>query len=263
MLTQRVKPGEGVDAAKRRMCTKQRAFLRWCTRRGMTAAMTTTHIVWSERKNGWHYHVHCLLEFLAGTVDLAQLWAEWREISNGEPPADAGQAVRLIRGSGGPIVALREDGGDPEFWKESRDVSARAVQYPMRDLAQGISAARLGGDPARMELAARELVVKAAGWKLFRAWGTWRRACPAALAADEVARRGEAATAKDEGKPAAKVAGSPRESLGTVRSVWFKARAGEGWAREALREFERSVSNASPFAKRFVSWCRRGWDPGG
>ena len=263
VLTQRVKPGEGVDTTRRRMAGKQRQFMRWCTRRGMTAGMTTVHIVWSQRKDGWHYHTHCLLEFPAGQMAATDLWQEWREISNGEPPADAGEAVRFVRAAGPPIESLREDAGDPEFWKESRDVSARAIQYPLRDMAQGIAAKRLGGDPARMELAARELVVKAAGWKLFNAWGKWQRACPAALAADEAARRGEAATAKDEGKEPAKVVGSPRESLGTVRSVWFAARRREQWAVDALREFERSVSNNSPFAKRFVRWCRLGWSPGG
>jgi hypothetical protein len=169
-----------------------------------------------------------------------------------------------VRSAGPAIEALREDGGDPEFWKESRDVAARAVQYPLRDLAQGVSATRLGGDPGKIEAAARELVTTAAGWKLFRAWGTWRKACPAALAADGAAVKGEAKTAEDEGKAKAAAPGSPGSPLGTVRQVWFAARRGEVWAREAFADFERTVSNASDFAKRFVRYCRLARDgPGG
>lgn len=263
VLTQRVKPGEGLKTAKARMCTKQRQFMRWMSRVGMDAAMTTTHIVWSLRKDGWHYHVHCLIDMPAGLTCERSMWEKWREISNGEPPEEWGDAVRLVAGAAGPILSLREDAGDPEFWRESRDGAARAVQYPMRDLAQGISASRLGGDPERMEKAAEELVISAAGWKLFRAWGKWRKACPAAAAADAAVAAGEAATAEDEGKEKKPAAPKPKEALGTVRAVWFAARRGEVWARVVLKEFERTVSNSSEFAKRFVRWCRLGWDPGG
>jgi hypothetical protein len=263
VLTQRVCKGEGLGTCKNRMARKQRMFLRWATRIGMDAGMTTTHIVWAQRGDGWHYHVHCLLEFPAGLTCKQGLWDKWREISDGEPPEEPNDAVRLVREAGAPIVALRDDGGDPEFWRESRDDSARAVQYPMRDLAQGISAARLGGSPERMEAAAAELVSAAHGWKLFRAWGKWRKACPAALAAEKGAKEGEAATAADEGEKKKAAPGAAKESLGTVRSVWFRARRGDDEARQVLKEFERTVSNSSEFAKRFVRWCRLGWDPGG
>lgn len=263
VLTQRVVAGEALTSAKNRMARKHRMFMRWATRIGMAGGMSTTHIVWSRRKDGWHYHVHCLMDVPEGLTSKAGLWEKWREICNGEPPEDAGDAVRLVAGAGGPILSLREDKGDPEFWRESRDTSARAVQYPMRDVAQGISASRLGGDPERMEKAAEELVVAAAGWKLFNAWGRWAKACPAALAADSAAAPGEAATAVDEGEKKKPAPGPAKESLGTVRSVWFAARRREPWAVQALKEFEGTVSNASEFAKRFVRWCRLGWSPGG
>jgi hypothetical protein len=114
-----------------------------------------------------------------------------------------------------------------------------------------------------MERCAHELVTAAAGWKLFRAWGRWRHACPAAAAADKAVAAGEAATAEDEGKKKPAAPGPAKESLGTVRQVWFAGRRREPWAVAALREFEQTVSNASDFAKRFVRWCRLGWDPGG
>lgn len=263
VLTQRIVKGEALGTCKNRMARKQRMFMRWCTRIGMDAAMTTTHVVVGQGSGGWHYHVHCLLDVPAGLTSVSGLWDKWREISDGEPPESPGEAVRLVRAAGSSIVALREDGGDPEFWKESRDVSARAVQYPMRDLAQGISASRLGGDPLRMEAAAHELVTTACGWKLFRAWGKWRKACPAALAAEKGAKEGEDATAADEGEKKKAAPGPAKEPLGTVRAVWFRARRGEIAARLILQEFERTVSNSSEFAKRFVRWCRLGWDPGG
>lgn len=262
VLTQRVRPGELVRDARARMASKNRAFMRWITRVGMTAGMTTTHIVWSKRKEGWHYHVHCLLDVPAGLTSKEALWDKWKEISGDDCMSDPEDAVRLVRGAGPPIESLKEDGGDPEFWKESRDVSARAVQYPMRDLAQGVSAWRLGGDPARVEAAAEELVISAAGWKLFRAWGAWRKACPAALAAEKAAAPGEAATAEDEGAKKKPVPGSKGDPLGTVRQVWFAARRGEVWARDAMRDFEKTVSNASDFARRFVRYCRLAWEAG-
>lgn len=255
-LTQRIVKGESLADARRRMAPRQRAFMRWLDRVGMTAAMTTTHVVWSTRGDGWHYHVHVLAEVPAGLTCAQALKDKWVEVADGDAQHREGEWVRLVRAAGPPIASLREDGGDPEFWKESRDPAARAVQYPLRDLAQGVAASRLGGDPVRVEVAAREFVTTAAGWKLYRAWGRWRKACPAALAADAAAVKGEAATAEDEGKGKAAAPGSKGTPLGTVRQVWFAARRGEEWARGAFADFERTVSNASDFARRFVAYCR-------
>lgn len=263
VLTQRVTQGESLADCRRRFAKRQRDFMRWLDRRGLVGAMTTVHIVWSKAVGGWHYHCHVFVEMERGRVTADGLWERWYELCGGDAKKEADDAVRLVSGAGGPILSLREDGGDPEFWKESRDPAARAVQYPMRDLAQGIAASRLGVDGEGIEKAAEELVTQAAGWKLFRAWGRWRKACPAAVAASKAAAPGEAATAEDEGKkkkPAAPAKGDP---LGTVRNVWHAARRGEMWAREAFMKFERTVSNASDFARRFVKYCRLAWDPGG
>lgn len=263
VLTQRVREGEGLAECRGRIARRERNWMRWLTRRGLVGGMTTAHIVWSKAVGGWHYHVHVLAEMPQGCVTADEVWARWVELSAGDAKEEAGSAVRLVAPAGGPILALREDGGDPEFWRESRDGAARAVQYPMRDLAQGISASRLGLDAGRMEAAAEELVTVASGWKLFRAWGRWRKACPAAVAADKAAAPGEAATAEDEGEKKKPCPGPKGEPLGTVRTVWFAARRGELWAREAFMIFERTVSNSSEFAKRFVRYCRLAWDPGG
>lgn len=257
VLTQPVVVGESLKDAKGRMAPKQRAFMRWLDRIGMTAAMTTTHIVWSKRSGGWHYHTHVLADVPRGLTSEQGLWEKWVEVSDGECCADANGAVRQVLGAGDPIEALREDGGDPEFWRESRSETARAVQYPMRDLAQGVSSWRLGGDPSRVEAAAEELVVTAAGWKLFRAWGAWRKPCPKAAAADAAKKTHDLAQGDAERGPAAPAA--KKEPLGTVRQVWFAAKRGEGWARAAMQDFERTVSNSSEFARRFVMYCRLAW----
>lgn len=251
-LTQQVRKGETLKDARDRMAVKQRRFMRWLTRQGMTAGMTTVHVVWSKGGEGWHYHVHVLAELPGGSQTVDSLLAGWRTCAGGEYVVTGEEQSRLVVGGGEAIRELREDGGDSDFWHESHGPVARAVQYPMRDMAQGVSAWRLGSDLDRVREAASEIQKSASGWKLFRAWGRWRLACPAAVAAEVKVDDG----AKSEEKSDAAAPPGKPEGVGTVHRVWKEARAGNAFARSVFEALEPTVRNASDFAKRFVKYCR-------
>ena len=263
VLTQRVVKGEGAKVCYSRLAPKVRAWMRWATNRGLAGAMTTTHVVWSKRADGWHIHTHVFVEMEAGSVTRDELWEKWNEVSVGECAKPLDEGWRLVRAAGPMIGALKDDQGDPEFWKESRDDVARSVQYPLRDMSQGVSAWRMGGDPVKVEAACMQMVTELHGAKLFRAWGAWRKACPEALAAEAAERGADEQGGKEDGDAGKAAPGKSGVPLGTVRSVWFRARKGVSWARQAMKDFESSVSNSSEFARRFVLYCRAAWEPGG
>lgn len=253
------------------MSGKVRTFMRSLTRRGLIAGTTAHHMVVTKDGRGWHYHVHVVAEMPAGRMSVErdgetgeafspEMRAEWQRIG-----AEAGEHLaplfcRPLASSGGAIVELRDDEGDAEFWKESTNEVARVIQYPMRDMAQGISAARLGNDPERVMEACREILRTAKGWKVRRMWGRWRKDCPAAVAARlaERAAAADADAADGEGKAAAVGSGAVTD-LGTVKFVWKAARAGEQWARDAMRALELSAQNKGDFARRLVKYCRAAW----
>lgn len=252
-LTQRVIGGEALKDAKARMEKKARKYMRWLTRSGMSAGMTAVHIVWSTRAEGWHYHVHVLADVPAGQMSKLRLLDKWAEIGGDEKLRTDEKQARLVVSAGAAIAELQDDAGDMEFWTESKGPIARAVQYPLRDLAQGVSAGRLGESGETMKAVATELVRDAAGWKCYRAWGAWAKACPV----EE--KEPEAEGADGEEKKAAP--GAPA-AIDTVGRVWRAARRGCEASREVLRKFERSVRNESDFARRLVEFCRAAWTPG-
>lgn len=252
VLTQQVRKGESLADARARMATKQRRYMRALTTRGLVAAMTTVHVVWSKAGEGWHYHVHVLAELPGGLTTAAELLEWWGTCAGGEYVQTGEEQSRLVLGAGGAVGELRDDSGDSDFWSESKGPVARAVQYPLRDMAQGVSAWRLGGDLDRVREAAAEIQRTATGWKLFRAWGRWRKACPAALAATAV--KEDAGEEGAEDKKA--VPSSGDEGLGTVHALYRRAKAGEEFAKAIFVALEPTVRNASDFAKRFVAYCR-------
>lgn len=214
----------------------------------------------------WHYHAHALLEFPEGRF----AWRDGTDRDEGKRVCDeiAQQWVTIAARKGehvaplwnhrllaaGPCIeGLRDDSGDADFWSESKDAVARVIQYPMRDLAQGISAWRLGQDKESIAAKTFELVRDARGWKMRRAWGRWRKKCPAEIAGMEV--KEEAAADEASGESAAPPGATP---LGTMRRVFLAARSGQGWARGALIELESSVRNNTRFARRLVAWVRAG-----
>jgi hypothetical protein len=257
VLTQQVRKGESLKDARDRLAVKQRRFMRWLSRRGLVAAMTTAHIVWSKSSDGWHYHTHVLAELPAGEWSVDRLLSGWKEAAKGEYVETGEEQARLVVAAGEAVAELRDDAGDSDFWSESKGPVARAVQYPLRDLAQGVSAWRLGGDMDRVREAARELLRSGGGWKLFRAWGRWTKVCPAALVA--VAKQDQV-EAEERDKAGAAPKGEP-EGIDTVHRLYRRARAGEYFARKVFCALEPTVRNASDFAKRFVAFCRSAWDP--
>lgn len=247
VLTQPVIEGEPLAKARKRMAKKQRSYMRWLTRRGLVGAMTVVHCPWSSRSNGWHYHVHVLVEMPRGSMTVQELLTQWvKEGGEGEHRVGEKQA-RLVLSAGPAIAELKEDSGDADFWHESVSAVARSVQYPLRDLVQGIAAHRMGGDCGLMRECARELVKDAGGWKMFRAWGRWRKACvPAEVQKpDEPDAEGDSATPAPGPTP-----------LGTVGRLWRAARKGDAAAREVFRLLEASLKNDSEFAVRLVRYCR-------
>lgn len=254
VLTQRTVEGELLKGARARMAPKQRAYMRWLTRRGLIGAMTCVHVVWSSRSNAWHYHTHILVELPGGKMKKHELLDQWKHESGEEGCHIGEQQARLIVSAGGAIEELKEDSGDADFWQESKGPVARAVQYPLRDLVQGVSAWRLGGEPDQLRACAAELVRDASGWKMFRAWGVWRKP----VVVDDVEK-----DEKEEGdEDGAAAPGSP-DPLGTVGRLWRAARGGDLAAREAFHSLERSVRNDSEFAKRLVRYCRLCTSPAG
>lgn len=249
-LTQRIDASEDLAAVRARMAPKQRAFMRWATGQGMSAGMTAVHCTWSPRSNGWHYHVHVLAEFAAGTMSKDRLLDKWQAIDPNARVDREGDQARLVCAAGAKIAELEQDSGDADFWHESPAELAKAVQYPLRDLVQGITAWRLGGDAEQLRECATQLVRQAAGWKMFRAWGRWRKAAPELEAQADAKEGTEEAAAASPAKP---------EPLGMVGRMWRAARMGDASAKEAFRALERSARNASDFSQRLVKYCRFAW----
>jgi hypothetical protein len=247
VLTQKVIKGETLKAARARMAPKQRDYMRWLTRRGLAGAMTCVNIVWSPRAEGWHYHTHILVDLPAGSMTQMELLEQWKKMGKEGEHRVGDKQAQLVVAAGGPIADLKDDGGDTDFWQESKGDVAKRVQYPLRDLVQGVSAWRLGGDEDRIKLCAAELVRDAAGWKMFRAWGAWRKAV-------ELKKEGEDGKSEDDEAASAVPAGPV--PLGTVGRLWRAARKGNSLACQAFRALEKSVKNDSDFAKRLVRYCR-------
>ena len=249
-LTQPVRADEDIAGARKRMAPKQRDYMRWLSRRGMSAAMTTVHAIWSAKSNGWHYHTHILVELPGGSMTKAEMLEGWAKLAPDSRIDEEGNQCRMVLGAGGVIAELAEDAGDADMWSEVKSAVGKAVQYPLRDMVQGITAWRLGGNAEQLRECARQLVQLTSGWKMFRAWGNWRKACPAAVAEEGAADEEEAT----EASPPAVA-----KSLGSVSRLWRQARKGDREAMGFFRLLETGCRNDSDFAKRLVTFCRRGW----
>lgn len=251
-LTQRVVKGEALAAARARIEKKVRAFMRHTSAAGMTAAMTTGHIVWSVNGEGWHVHTHVLAEFPAGEMSRLRLLWEWARVAlDSRVDFFTELQCRRVAVAGPPIAELDADAGDIDFWNEASSQVARAVQYPVRDMAQSVNAVRLGGGGEALAASARELVRETHGWKMFRAWGRWKGPAPSKPA--------EKDDEPGDGEDAAS-AGVVRH-LGTVRGLHRAARRGDPGARAVFQALESTVRNVSDFAARFVKFCRWAWCP--
>lgn len=251
-LTQRVNKGESLTAARDRMEQKHRKYMRWLTRKGLNAAMSSAHVVWSKSEDGWHYHVHVMLDIAAQAVTKEELihamFDGWSDVAGSKETA-----VRQVAVAGPAIRSLGDDTGSLDYWTESADVVAKAVQYPVRDMCQGVSAWRLGGDEDAVRASVSSLLREGKGWKLSRAWGAWRKPCPAA-ALPKAEEHDEAASEVSGAAP------GPKKTLGSVGHLYWAARRGGSWERKIFSMLERTVHNSGDFAKRFVAFCRRAAD---
>lgn len=266
-FTQPVMVGETLAAARARMEPKLRRFMRWATRVGMTSALVAHHLKWSERYGGWHYHVHGLLEFPADTftVERAEgggeesgaLGSQWQVVARGFGEAVRPLWNRRLVQAGGAIRELAEDSGDPDFWSEGAAGVARVVQYPLRDLCQGMCSWRISQVGDEQYERAREVARSTLGWRMNRCWGRWRHKCPAAVAA-ELAEKADQTKKDPESGNCAPGAASP---LGFVHRIWKMARGGDAQCRAWLKALERTCRNDTEFARRLVAFVRAAVDP--
>lgn len=248
-LTQRVDPAESLPEARARMVAKEKRYLDSLKSDGMISGASCAHMVWSPGAGGWHYHVHLLLELPEGQWTCDDLRELYRTVAGCEEVQTDEQCSRLVCAAGPADPALVDGGCDPDFWSERSDGLAAAVQYPVRDIAQGITAKRLGFDRGRVGECVEVLLTKAKGWKLRRTFGQWRKPVPKAVleevAADE--------PAKKEPGPGS----SPKPIVyGTVHRVSRFAAKGGVVERQLMAWLESSVRNNTDFGKRFVAFCR-------
>jgi len=259
-LTQPVVKGETLRAARNRMVLKERRYLKRCKAAGMVAAMVSTHIVWSKGWQGWHYHVHLFMEFDRRARDpglcpvgcqMLRDW--WLDTGRHEHVQAEEDSCRLVMESGRPITSVAGDEGDTDFWTEGDTWAMRAVQYPVRDMVQGVSSLRFGGEQKVMEAAVCQLLTDSAGWKLRRTTGLWRKEPPAAV---EVV---EPVVADVVLSAAAPAGSSPSSVVGTLSGLYRAAIGGFSDAKTVFRELELNVRNKSDFARRYVRFCRSAW----
>lgn len=248
-LTQRVQVGESLPDARARMVKKEQRYLDGLKDAGMIGGASCTHIVWSPGANGWHYHVHLLLELPAGQWTCDDLRELYRDVAGCEEVQTDEQCSRLVCAAGPADPSIGDAGSDPDFWSERSEGLAAAVQYPVRDIAQGISAKRLGFDRARVSECVEILLTKAKGWKLRRTFGQWRKPVP-----DEVAE--EVSLDAPDAKAATPGASPHPVVYGTVHRVSRFAAAGGAEQRQLMAWLESSVRNNTDFGKRFVAFCR-------
>lgn len=263
-LTQRVQSGEPLAAARKRMVKHEQEYLRWLKDEGMVSGASCAHPVWSQSSQGWHYHVHLLIEMPAAWRDSRgrpmtprRLRAMYRLLRWGHDVQARKESSSRVVSAGPADVALADGSTDPDFWTESKSGLAAAVQYPVRDIAQGISAKRMGGDREQVAACVEELLKHAKGWKLRRTFGQWRKKPPerpqAATAAPErVVPEAEKAVSAASPPGAAKV-----QVFGTVHRCSRQAARGDKLSQLLFVALESSCRNDTDFGKRFVSFCRQ------
>jgi len=250
-MTQRVRKGESFVDARARLLPRLESWRRTARANGGVAGQLSHHVVWSHEAEGWHYHIHTLTEFANDDVTCATVRRWYDDLRSPDEPHSAETSSRLIAERGPAIRALESDEGEMHMWTESSDAVARMVQYPVRDIAQGFSAQKLGADGLSLDNAVGELVVALHGKRLHETWGTWREP-PPEDPSDTVT---DAEKPGEDAKPA--VCPGPTRDLGTVHRLMRQALGGDVTARAAFVLLEKSVRNDSDFAKRLVSFIRK------
>ena len=255
-LTQRVDASETLPQARLRMLDKEHAYLEWLKDHGLISGASCAHPVWSVSSRGWHYHVHLVLECERGVWSVERLKALYHGVAADEQVQTDAKCASLVCTAGEPDGSLVGGSVQPDFFVESKSGLAAAVQYPIRDIAQGVSAKRLGADREAVGACVRVLLEHAKGWKLRRTFGQWRKK-PPALPADSVPSA--EVTAVDDAvkkKAAAICPGEPVVIFGTVHRCSRLAVAGSFLHRSLFVALELSCRNNTDFGVRFVQFCR-------
>lgn len=262
-LTQRVIEGESLPDARKRMCKFEQEYLAWLKDLGMISAVSVAHCPWSDFGNGWHYHVHLLIELPStwrsdrgACMTPRRLRAMYRLLRWSESVQCKAASSTRVCPAGPADPSLLDGSCDPDFWSERSEGLAKSVQYPIRDIAQGISAKRMGGNREKVAECVDVLLTKAKGWKLRRTLGQWRKKAPelapkakpeeAAPAADGAAGSGTAPCSPG-GKPVV---------YGTVHRCARFAAKGDENLRVLFRALEAGNRNDTDFGKRLLAFCR-------
>jgi hypothetical protein len=269
-LTQRVESGEALPASRLRMVKYEQEYLAWLKDLGMISAASCAHPIWSENRDGWHYHVHLLIEIdwrsllpsrchtVGASPDVLvqlhrrctrRLRAMYRLLRWGQSVQCKERSSSCVVGAGPADPDLLSSTSEPDFWTERSTGLAKAVQYPVRDIAQGISAKRMGGDREQVAECVAVLLLNAKGWKLRRTYGQWRKKPP-----DIVAPVTE--PDKEEKGAAASPPPTPARVFGTVHRCSRFAVKGDVVLRGIFTALEASIRNDTDFGKRFLSFCR-------
>lgn len=256
VLTQRVLQGESLSDARARMIPREQEYLKWMRDLGATSMASCTHAIWSEGADGWHYHCHLLLEFPRGcagptgrAITPLSLRAMWRSMRWGDSVQCRRLSSQLVCGAGSADPALLDGSVDPDMWSEQTTKLAKQVQYPVRDIAQGISAKRMGGNRERVAECVASFMVQGKGWKLRRTYGNWRKQPPAPPA--KVVQAESAAASSAPAVPKVKAV-----CFGTVHRCARMAMKGDRQMQLLFHALEGAVRNDTDFAKRCVEFCR-------
>lgn len=262
-LTQRVREGESLPEARARMTRFEQEYLAWLKDLGMTSGVSVAHTPWSEFANGWHYHVHLLIEMPSSfrtsrgaCMTPRRLRAMYRLLRWSESVQVKAASASLVTRAGPADPTLLDGSCDLDMWSERSEGLAKAVQYPVRDIAQGISAKRMGNNRERVAECVDVLLTKAKGWKLRRTVGQWRKKAP------DLAPKAKPEEAASEAGGAAAAASAPCSPggkpivYGTVHRCARFAAKGNEELRVLFRALEAGNRNDTDFGKRLLAFCR-------
>jgi hypothetical protein len=254
--TQPVIENEPLVQARARMVQKMARYWRELRELNVTAAMVAVHCIVSGTRDGWHYHVHYLLEFREGEVTPEQLRALWQRAALPEMVQADPNGCKKLLSAGDAIAEAEQDQGDLDFWSESPSAIVRAVQYPIRDMAQGISSSRLGGDSERQRRYVAELLEVCRSWRMRWTRGRWSKKPP------EKETPATGTPGLDEALAASRLADArcvpgPRErhTLGSIDRLYWMAQRGSFVAFFWFVSLERATRNSSEHAARLVKFC--------
>lgn len=188
-------------------------------------------------------HAHVIAEFDAADAEMEgvveTLLVRWRDLVEAEGVGKAADMfARTVADRGDAFEQLET--AQTELWEEAEDPIARALQYCIRDVCQGVEAWNLEGCRERVE----ELFAGVGGAKLHRLLGHWRQPAEDRFGPDEGDKK---ATVSDD-DPVDVVGGDIM--LGTVDTVVYSALSGDLRSKEILSWLLASLKNTSSVVAR-------------